>query len=61
MPNRKFEYVEEMVRRVDADGKTVKVREVYGYDSEGRKYFVNLREVVDIYRLLGIERFREVV
>ena len=61
MSNRKFEYVEERVRRVDAGGKTVKVKEVYGYDSDGCKYFVNIREVIEIYRLLGIERFREVV
>lgn len=61
MSKRKYDYIEEKMREVEAGGKTVRIKEVYGYDSDGRKYFVNLREVVEVYKMLGIERFREVV
>ena len=61
MTKRKYEYIEERVREVEAGGKTIKIKEVHGYDSDGCKYFINIREVIEIYEMLGIERFREVV
>ena len=52
-----YERIEEIVRKIDVDGKTVKITEIYGYDAENRKFFINRNEVMDIYRVLGIERF----
>jgi len=33
---------------------------VYGYDSRGRKFFVNMREVIEAYRERGLDGFEVV-
>lgn len=54
MSKKKYEFTE---RIVDSNG----VERVYGYDKAGRKYFINIREVMDIYEQNGWDGFREVV
>lgn len=54
MTKRKYDTIEETV---DEHG----VTRVYGYDSKGVKYFINLREVMTRYHELGLDAFTEVV
>jgi hypothetical protein len=54
MKRKEFVYIEKVV---DKNG----VERIYGYDSEGRKYFMNLEEVVAEYKKRGINSFKKVI
>ena len=37
------------------------IKRVYGYTSDGLKYFLNLYSVARIYKMMGIKGFEEVI
>ena len=51
MARAKFAYVE---RKIDEHG----IERIYGYTSDGQKYFLNLHEVIEQYERRGIRSFR---
>lgn len=54
MADRRIDYVEKVT---DAHG----VERVYGYSLDGRKYLLNLMEVVEKYEKKGIDTLKMVV
>jgi len=54
MSRNKIAYIE---RIVDKHG----IERIYGYDAEGKKYFLNLHKVIEEYQKRGIKNFERVV
>ena len=47
-------------RKIEVDGKIIKFVERYRIEPDGRIYFENICEVMELYDILGIERFYNV-
>ncbi len=54
MTRNKIVYVEKII---DKHG----IERIYGYDTDGKKYLLNVKEVIEKYKKRGINTLREIV